>query len=153
MSEHVAKKDLRQSLSDHVVDKGLEIQAKYGPQIGWTELQRMLEDRSVVRYPCEIRFSSEGLEPGELAHPEPLGELPKDGFVMWVHPAFLALRGMVPHLVLYQLVAVNYGDFASPDDAESFGAAALGLEKDEYYQVLCSLADQLEGLDATTAGC
>jgi hypothetical protein len=50
----------------------------------------------------------------------------------------------VPLLVLYQLVLVNYGTFASPDDAETFGAAALGLTKDQYYYVLCGLADELE---------
>ena len=49
----------------------------------------------------------------------------------------------VPLLVLYQLVLVNYGAFVSPDDAETFGAAALGLAKDKYYDNLCQLADEL----------
>ena len=51
----------------------------------------------------------------------------------------------VPHIVLYQLVLVNYGEFASADDAETFGAAALGLAKEEYYQILCGLADEVAG--------
>jgi hypothetical protein len=54
----------------------------------------------------------------------------------------------VSYIVLYQLVMVNYGDFASADDAETFGAAALGLGKEDYYQTLCQLADQL-----ASAGC
>jgi hypothetical protein len=45
--------------------------------------------------------------------------------------------------VLYQLVLVNYGEFASADDAETFGAHALGLAKDDYYQALCRLADEI----------
>ena len=49
----------------------------------------------------------------------------------------------MPLLVLYQLVLVNYGAFAAPDDAETFGAAALGLGRDEYYHALCRLADEL----------
>jgi len=49
----------------------------------------------------------------------------------------------VPLLVLYQLVLVNYGVFAAPEDAEAFGAAALGLERDEYYHRVCQLADEL----------
>ena len=49
----------------------------------------------------------------------------------------------VPGLVLYQLVLVNYGEFASAEDAETFGAAVLGITRDEYYQTLCELADQL----------
>jgi hypothetical protein len=62
-----------------------------------------------------------------------------------VHPFYMLQLPMVPHLVLYQLVAVNYGGFASSDDAEAFGAAALGLSCDEYYNQLCELADQLSG--------
>lgn len=137
------KRDLKQSLSEHVADKGYEIFAKYGPQIGWAELLRMMDDRTVVRYPCEIHFSAEGLEPGECAHPQARGERPEEGFVMKVHPAFMGRLGMVPFLVLYQLVVVNYGDFASSYDAEVFGAAAMGLDREDYYQALCALADEL----------
>ena len=34
----------------------------------------------------------------------------------------------MPLLALYQLVLVNYGTFAGPDDAEAFDAAALGRQ-------------------------
>jgi len=51
--------------------------------------------------------------------------------------------GRVAGLVLYQLVLVNYGEFASARDAEVFGAAALGLDLDQYYAELCELADEL----------
>ncbi len=135
--------EAKQSLTDHVADKGMEIHAKYGPRIGWREIQRIVQDRSAVRYPCEIAFTSEGLREGEFAYPHPKGALPEDGFVIRVHPVFMTELPFVPHLVLYQLVAVNYGDFASIDDAETFGAAALGMEKEEYYQTICRLADQL----------
>ena len=46
---------------------------------------------------------------------------------MYVHPFFMTQLEQVPLLVLYQLVLVNYGAFAAPEDAETFGAAALGL--------------------------
>jgi hypothetical protein len=62
-----------------------------------------------------------------------------------VHPFFLAQLSQVPALVLYQLVSVNYGVFASADDAEAFGANVLGVTKDEYYRTLCELADRLGG--------
>lgn len=135
--------DARQSLSAHVAAKGEEIRAKYGPHIGWAELQRLLQDRSCVRYPCEIVFDAAPLQPGEFAWPEPKGPKPEDGFTMYVHPYFMTQPEVVPYLVLYQLVLVNYGPFASADDAETFGAAALGLSKDEYYEALCKLADQI----------
>ena len=79
---------------------------------------------------------------------------------MYVHPLFLVQLERVPALVLYQLTALNYGEFASSDDAENFGAAALGLTRDEYYAILCECADQLGaglesavGEEAPAGGC
>ncbi len=136
--------DARQSLNACVATIGAEIQREYGPRIGWNQLLQILEDRSCVRYPCALVFDAAPLQAGEFAHPVARGERPADGFNMYVHPLFMTQLARVPLLVLYQLVLVNYGAFASPNDAETFGAAALGLTKDEYYQTLCRLADDLE---------
>lgn len=135
--------DFKESLNAHVSVKGREIRGKYGSEIGWMELLRILSDRSVVRYPCEIVFGAEPLLEGEFAHPVPNGENPQSGFRIYVHPFFAHQLARVPYLVLYQLVRVNYGEFASADDAEAFGAGALGLSRDEYYAILCGLADEL----------
>ena len=150
----------KQSLNAHVAAKGAEIFAKYGPQIGWTQLPAILKDRTCVRYPCELVFDSARLNPGEFAFPEPNGTTPEEGFTLLVHPIYMTQLAMVPYLVLYQLVAVNYGEFASADDAETFAAHALGLPREEYYGILCDLADQLgAGIDpgagpvAGTSGC
>jgi len=62
---------------------------------------------------------------------------------MFVHPFFMTQPERVPYLVLYQLVLVNYGEFASATDAETFGASALGISKDEYYEALCEMADEI----------
>jgi hypothetical protein len=143
MPTQLTAADARQSLNAHVAVKGAEIFAKYGPRIGWRELQAILRDDACVRYPCEVVFDAAPLHPGELAHPVPKGDQPGDGFTMFVHPLFMTQPAAVPAIVLYQLVLVNYGEFASPDDAETFGAAALGLSKDDYYAQLCALADHL----------
>ena len=135
--------DARQSLVAHVAAKGAEIREKHGPVIGWAELQHIVADRACVRYPCEIVFDAAPLEPGETAHPVPKGARPEDGFILYVHPFFQAQLSQVPPLALYQLVVVNYGEFASPDDAETFGASVLGLSQDEYYHTICELADSL----------
>ncbi len=135
--------DARQSLASHVEEKGIQLYEKYGPQIGWKELLEILKDKPFVRYPCEIVFDAAPLQPGEFAVPLPKNERPEDGFTIFVHPYFSLQLQRVPYLVLYQLVAVNYGDFASSDDAEIFGAAALGLLKDEYYAILCEMADEI----------
>ena len=143
MASQLTAEDGRQSLNAHVAAKGDEIRAKYGPHIGWTELQRILKDRACVRYPCEIIFDASHLQPGEFAYPVPRGKKPEDGFDLFVHPYFMMQLDRIAHLALYQLVVVNYGEFASSDDAETFGARALGLSKDEYYQSLCELSDEI----------
>jgi hypothetical protein len=145
MPTQLTADDARQSLNAHVAAKGVEIFEKYGPHIGWKQLQLILKDDDCVRYPCEIVFDAACLQPGELAHPTPKGDQPGDGFTMFVHPIFMTKLTRVPAIVLYQLVLVNYGEFASPHDAETFGANALGWSKDDYYAELCALADQLAG--------
>jgi hypothetical protein len=144
MSKQLTTEDGRLSLNAHAAAMGLEIREKYGPRIGWTELQRILQDRSCVRYPCEILFDAAGLQTGEFAHPVAKAEQPEAGFTIFVHPLLLLQLERVPPLVLYQLVLINYGDFASADDAETFGANALGLSKEDYYRALCEVADEFE---------
>ena len=145
MPKQLTVDDFKESLNAHVAAKGEEIRARFGPHIGWAELQRILTDRAAVRYPCEIVFDAGALQPGEFAHPISKGACPEDGFTMSVHPFFMTQLEYVPWLVLYQLVCVNYGEFASADDAETFGAAALGISRDDYYAKLCELADQIGG--------
>ena len=143
MATQLTAADARQSLNTHVAAKGAEINAKYGPHIGWKELQRILEDRACVRYPCQVVFDTAGLQPGECAHPVAVGGRPEDGFTLYVHPLFMTDLARVPLLALYQMVLINYGEFASPDDAEVFGAGAAGISRDDYYAELCEMADQI----------
>ena len=144
MSKQLTVNDFQQSLNGHVAVKGDEIQQKYGPHIGWHELLKILGDRSLVRYPCQITFDPAQLNPGEFAHPICNGDRPEDGFTIYVHPFFSLQLTHVPYLVLYQLVLVNYGEFASAEDAETFGSHALGISKEDYYKTLYDLADQLD---------
>jgi len=144
MATQLTAEDARQSLNAHLAAKGAELGEKYGPQISWRALQQLLQDRSAVRYPCEVTFDATPLRKDEFAHAEAKGDRPEDGYTIYVHPFFMTQLPQVPLLVLYQLVRVNYGEFASSDDAETFGASALGWSKEEYYQALCQLADQLD---------
>lgn len=137
--------EVLQSLRDHVAAKGAEINEKYGPHIGWNELLKILEDRACVRYPCDISFDENHLQPGEFAFPLPKGERPEDGFTLVIHPYFATQPERVPALALYHLVQVNYGQFVSNEDAETFGAHALGISIDEYYEELCASADEIGG--------
>ena len=135
--------DARESLNASAAAIGARIYEKYGPQISWTQLAQILKDPTCVRYPCDVVFDAAPLEGGEFALPVPKGDRPEDGFSMHVHPFFEAQLDRVPLLVLYQMVLVNYGPFADAEDAETFGAAALGLTRDQYYEAVCLLADDL----------
>jgi hypothetical protein len=143
MACQLSAEDARQSLHAHVAAKGAEIHAKYGPRIGWKQLNQVLSDRTCVRYPCEIVFDAAALRSGELAYAQPKGNQPEAGFTMHVHPFLMTDLERIAYPVLYQLVVVNYGEFASAEDAEAFGAGALGISKDDYYQTLCELADPI----------
>src|SRR5438093_366387 len=113
MSNQLTVEDFKQSLTSHIAAKAEEARAKYGPRFGWQELLRLLEDRSAARYPCEIVFDTGPLLDGEFAHPAPNSDNPEEGFKIYVHPFFRTQLSRVPYLVLYQLVLVNYGPFAS----------------------------------------
>lgn len=154
MAMQLTAEDAKQSLTAHVAAKGTEVFLKYGAGLDWPRLLALLEDRTCVRYPCRVEFDAATLLPGEFAHADPVGERPEDGYVIHVHPLYAAQPDDVPWLVLYHLVTVNYGQFASAEDAETFGAAALGLLRDEYYGRLCVLADRLgAGIDPGAGGC
>ena len=43
----------------------------------------------------------------------------------------------------YHVVSINYLDVATHEEAELFGAALHGLEIDDYYERVCTLADEL----------
>jgi hypothetical protein len=143
MATQLTADHAKQSLNAHVAAKGAEIFEKYGPHIGLTELRIILQDRACVRYPCELVFDSAHLNPGEFAFPAPNGDKPEEGFTLYVHPIYMTQLADVPLLALYQLVTVNYGEFASAEDAETFASHALGIHPDEYYERLCALADEL----------
>ena len=144
MPQRLTADDARQSLTAHLAAGGAAIFEKYGPRIGWNQLTRILKDRSCVRYPCEVAFDAAPLQPAECAWPKPNGGKPEDGFVIHIHPLFMTQLDRVAHLALYQLVVVNYGEFASSDDAEFFGSAALGISREDYYHGLCDMADSLQ---------
>lgn len=135
--------DGRRALRDHAVERAKLARERYGPEIRLAELQRILADREIVRYPTQLEFDGAALERGEFAHLEPRGRLPSEGFRLAVHPR---LRGDEDAIVLaasYHLVRVNYGDAANRVEAELFGAALCGLDVDRYYERLVILVDEL----------
>lgn len=116
---------------------------KYGPGVDAAAVLRLLDDREFVRYPVGVRFATDGLQKGEIAHAEPLGDHPKQGFCLFVHPGLESRREDWAAVIAYHIPPVNYGDIAEPEDCEAFGAALLGVDVESYYQRLCEIADSL----------
>ncbi|MCA9284909.1 MAG: hypothetical protein KDA22_06840 [Phycisphaerales bacterium] len=135
--------DARTSLRDHLLAKAAAARAAHGPAIDSATVQRLLADRSVVRYPTELVFDAARLRPGEFAFAEPRGSHPRDGFRLAVHPYFERRPEDWPLLVAYHIPPINYGDVATSEDCECFGAALVGLDREAYYRRLCALADAM----------
>ena len=136
-------KRLQTAVSAHAAEKARQIREAYGPDINYATLLRILEDRKSIRYPARIAFASQRIDPGLFAVTEPVSKSPEDGYVITVHEHFRDRPDALPALVLYQAVIVNYGDLASAADGEIFGAGVLGMGRDEYYELICELADSI----------
>lgn len=141
MNPRPTAEEAQQSLRDHVVAKAMDARLRRGGLIDRVEMMRLLDDRAVVRYPLGVRFDAGPLQPGEFACLDSLGEHPRDGFCLFIHPMFENVDDLIPLLVAYYIPSVNYGDVASHVEAELFGASLLGIDVEEYYTILCSVAD------------
>lgn len=133
--------DGRKALGVHVLEKGYKLREKYGTFIDFDILKKILKDEEFVRYPTTIVFDSTKVDEGLFGVTEKVSADTKDGYVIYLHEHFKTMLGDVPALVLYQLVAVNYGDFASGNEAEEFASAALGMDKEYFYKYICELTD------------
>lgn len=139
--QRLTEADGRRSLREHAIERALIARDRHGPTIDAAAFVRLLGDRSVVRYPVEMRFDATPLESGEFAWARPRTDHPAGGFELFVHPRFGDQASLWPLLAAYHLPAINYGDIAEPGDCEAFGAALFGLEVDAYYAMLCSASD------------
>ncbi len=141
MPNRPSEDDGRIALREHVAEKAMEARVKHGLCVDTEEILKLLNDRTIVRYPVGIRFDEEPLEPGEFAWPMPLGDSPSNGFCLFVHPCFEDRPHAWPLIIAYHIPSINYGEIVSHDEAELYGATLLGLESEDYYQSLCELAD------------
>ncbi len=143
MARKLTEEDARNALHDHLINIGQAARNKYGPHIDLNTMFRILDDRAIVRYAVGLRFDSEPLRPGEFAFAQRLGERSQDGYCLFVHPCFENQPEILPLLIAYHIVDINYGDLSTSADAEIFGATLLGMDVEEYYLALCAAADSI----------
>lgn len=144
MAKRLKAETLSGDLAAELLAKAGEIRRRYGPEIGWKQIQQILVDPQITPFPCEICFDANPLLPGEFAHTAPKSESEGSRFVIYLHPRYASQPGRIPYLVLHQLATVYYAGRATVDDAETFGALVLGLSKEAYFQALCDLSGQMD---------
>ena len=135
--------DARVALHAHLVECANEARLRHGLYIDFDTFKRILDDRKVVRYPTQLVFDADPLEPGQFAHAEQIGERPSEGFRLSIHPYFKSQPDVIPLLAAYHIAPINYGDIAAEPECELFGATLVGLDVEAYYQALCELADSI----------
>ncbi|PIE02888.1 MAG: hypothetical protein CSA81_05140 [Acidobacteria bacterium] len=134
----------KQSLSEHVKRRAAFIRDKYElgspAKIRKELLDVMLSDREVARFPTELFFTSQ-IEEGLFGICRKKSEDPRDGYQILLHSSLKDMGNKLAMFVFYLLVQVNYGDFASCQEAELFAASILDVQVDDYYRELCHLVD------------
>ena len=131
------------ALHDHLMTVAATARERYGPDMDFAAIVQILDDREIVRYPVSLVFDEAPLQAGEFAFPEPNGCHPSEGFTLFLHPQFEGKLEVLPMLIGYQLVRINYGDVASHEEAEIFGSALCAMDCDAYYEKICGLADSI----------
>jgi len=138
-----AGKKIHSAVSLHAHERARELRERYGPVIDYQTVLAMLEDRKSSRFPVTLHFTTDGIEPGMFARTEAVSENPEEGYVIHIHSHFEQRPDLLPSLILYQLVLVNYGDLATANDAELFGSTILGMEREAYYAHITTITDEL----------
>ncbi len=143
MERKLTEQDGKLALRDHVIAKAAAARLDRGMYIDAEAIIKLLDDREAVRYPTGVRFDAEPLESGEFAWLMPLGDTPAEGFCLFIHPWFETQPDAWPLIIPYYIPCVNYGEIVSEEECEFYGASLLGLERENYYQALCELADSI----------
>ncbi len=152
MARPLTENDGRIALHDHILERASAARLRHGPCIDEPAISRILNDRAVVRYPVEVRFDAGPLLPGEFAHAVQLGEHPRHGHCLFIHPSLRDRQAILPLVIAYFIAPINYGDIADAEGCELFGATLLGLDVDEYYAELCFIADAIAPAPCSPAG-
>ncbi len=142
-SRKLTLEDGQRAAGAHALEKGHQLFVKYGKFIDYDTLLIVLKDEEFVRYPTRVEFDSKKVEEGMFGLAQRTSNEASDGYVIYIHEYFKKREGDLPALVFYHLVTVNYGDFATFNEAEEFASAALGMDKEYYYQYVCRLVDAI----------
>jgi hypothetical protein len=134
----------RQAMIAHAAATGSAIHGRLGGPPDYPRLVQLLEDPEAVRFPVQVVFDAGPLQGEELAYPLTAHGDAANGYTMYVHPALAGRSADTVAAVLYALVVVNYGEAATGEVGEAFGAAVLGVTRDDFYRTMCGIASRVK---------
>lgn len=134
---------LRDALTRHARGAAVRSVVKLGGPLSCENVGRFLSDRDCLKYDTEVVYDASELEPHQFAQPVIEGGPARRTCFLYVHPRFAGQPEHLPLIVAYMAGAINYGGAASPELCEEYGAALLGMTRDEFYERVCYMADLL----------
>ena len=153
MNQKLTVEDGKKALVDHVSAKALDIVEKYGVLNSLEQLNALLKDSSFIRFPVEVQFIDAVVDGETFGFVDKKEENPSGGYIINLHQNVKDDEILMIAMTMYLLVTVNYGDFAGFEEAEVFGSISMGMDKEEYYQMLCNAVDNIHGKHSHTSGC
>jgi len=147
-----------EALLAHLVSKACEARDAYGG-IHAGNLEALLQDRRFVRHPTRIVYERGEMAAHQFAHAAPDWR-EEGGWIIHLLPALRTMPGLAPHAAAYMIPVINYGeDVVDDEHCLAYGAALLAVGVEEYYDLLCRLADEVgaeerfEGGHSCGCGC
>jgi hypothetical protein len=149
-----AEAEIRNSFIRHSSELAKQIREKFGTNIDYPILQEIMTNRKYVRYETKILFDSSQVESGLFANTqskqvnpdetmEEYDQAPDMEYEIVLHEHFKNNPEQIVPLILYQIPVINYGDMATYEQSETFGSAVMGMDQEEYYQLICKLVDSM----------
>lgn len=129
------------SLKQRLVEQAVYAHQKYHP-LTPAALEALLADPECARYPTRLVFEFGEMAMHQFAQPEPdPRNLQENGRVLYLRPVLQSRPDLVLLAVAYMLPALNYGEIITDEHCQLYGAALLGLMREEFYAQICALAD------------
>lgn len=128
-------------VQEHAERSAERVLERLGGPLTEDTLDQFLNDDACIRYPAEIVFDGTGLESNQFGEPFMLDEGEQRTCKLHIHPKFSARRDLLPYFVGYLTPLVNYGPIVSSEICEQFGAEVTGMDREEYYALLCDAVD------------
>jgi len=132
------------ALFEHARFAAQRAQARLGGPLSPASLEQFLSDPLCLRYPTRIIYVRDGLEPHQVAHP--FYRQSRNGVFCDLHvdPLLRKMPEAIYLVVAYMAAVINYGDAATPELAELFGALLTGMDPEMFYTTRCAVADSVK---------